>query len=103
MDQQFIDRLYHLHASTPRVPSSEAVCTWLDGLLGLLFPELATQRFANQRAFAHQFQQSRQELHTILEILEESLEISATATESAFMAALPAVHHRLEADAQAIL
>jgi len=103
MDQQFIDRLYHLHASTPRVPSSEAVCSWLDGLLGLLFPELATQRFANLRAFAHQFQQSRQELYTILEILEESLEISATATESAFIAALPAVHHRLEADAQAIL
>lgn len=102
MQQQFLKKLYQLHASTPRVPSSEAVCTWLDGLLGLLFPELARQRFQSQRAFEHEFATARQKLYNILEILADDLEMSPDRIEYEFMEALPGVHHLIEMDAQAI-
>jgi serine O-acetyltransferase len=103
MDHEFLRQLYQLHASTSRVPSSEAVCTWLDNLLGLLFPELAKQRFPSQRTFEHEFSIVQHRLFGILEILEEDLTSSATEIEEAFMEALPHVHRLLEADAQAIL
>lgn len=103
MDQEFLRQLYQLHASTSRVPSSEAVCTWLDNLLGLLFPELAKQRFPSQRTFEHEFSIVQHRLFGILEILEEDMTSPAAEIEEAFMEALPHVHRLLEADAQAIL
>lgn len=103
MDEQFLRQLYQLHASTSRVPSSEAVCTWLDNLLGLLFPELAKQRFPSQRTFEHEFSIVRHRLFVILEILEEDLVSAPAEIEEAFMEVLPHVHRLLEADAQAIL
>ncbi len=102
MDQQFLHQLFQLHASTSRVPSSEAVCTWLDNLLGLLFPELAKQRFPSQRTFEHEFSIVRHRLFAILEVLEEDLTASPTEIEESFMEVLPHVHRLVEADAQAI-
>jgi serine O-acetyltransferase len=75
---------------------------WLDGLLGLLFPELATRRFNSERTFNHQFAASRHELYAILEVLEEELLKSANEIEKEFTESLPRVHHLLEADAEAI-
>lgn len=102
MDASFLHRLYQLHTSTSRVPSSQSVCQWLDGLLGLLFPELATRRFKSEYSFNHQFTASRHELYAILEILEEELNHTANDIEEAFNASLPRVHQLLEADAEAI-
>lgn len=103
MDQQFLQQLFQLHASTSRVPSSAAVCTWLDNLLGLLFPELAQQRFHSQRNFEHEFSNVRHKLFCILDILRDDLDTPPAELEEAFMETLPHVHRLLEADAQAIL
>jgi len=103
MDKNFINRLYHLHNSTPIVPSSKQVCTWLDGLLGLLFPELATQKFKTKRGFEYAFEGSRHELYCILMTLQEQLTVPVKEIEEAFVGALPRVHQLLEADAEAIL
>lgn len=103
MDKELINRLYHLHHSTPRVPSSKQVCDWLDGLLGLLFPELATRKFKTERGFEHAFESSKHELYCLLATLEDQLSIPIKEIEDAFMAALPKVHQLLEADAEAIL
>lgn len=103
MNQLFLKKLYQLHTSTSRVPSSSSVCTWLDNLLGLLFPELAEQQYASQRNFEHAFSNARQRLYTILEILDEEMDLSAQEVEESFMEALPHIHRLLEMDAQAIL
>lgn len=103
MNRGFLEHLFHLHEATPNVPSSEAVCSWLDGLLGLLFPELATSRFDDLRAFEHAFAGSRQALYHILKLQEDDLPTPVEVTEDQFIAALPAVHRLLEADAEAIL
>ena len=102
MKDEFLNKLYQLHASTPRVPSSEAVCTWLDGLLGLLFPELSRQHFRSERAFHHEFATARQKLYTILEILADDLTLQPGQVEQQFMDELPRVHALLEMDAEAI-
>ncbi|MEZ4987046.1 MAG: serine acetyltransferase, partial [Saprospiraceae bacterium] len=103
MQPSFLQHLFHLHASTPKVPSSEAVCNWIDGLLGLLFPELAHRQFEDVRSFEHAFAHSMQELYRILKILEEELPAPVEEIEQLFVASLPAVHRLLEGDAQAIL
>lgn len=102
MNHTFLEHLFHLHEATPNVPSSEAVCNWLDGLLGLLFPELATARFDSRRAFEHAFAGSRQALHEILKLQEDDLHERVEEVEARFIEALPAVHRLLEADAEAI-
>lgn len=103
MNKDFTKELYQLHQSRPQAPSSALVCSWLDTLLGLLFPALATRRFNSQRDFDHLFQHSQHELFGILKTLETQLEHPIEQIENSFMDALPHVHKRLEADAQAIL
>ncbi len=102
MKEGFLNRLFHLHISTPSVPSSDSVCSWLDGLLGLLFPELATRKFETERDFNHAFANSRHELFCILTTLQESIALPVKEVEQAFIDALPRVHRLLEADAEAI-
>ena len=103
MNKKFINRLYHLHDSTARVPSSLQVCNWLDGLLGLLFPELATKKFNTERGFEYAFEGSSHELYCILTTLQDQLSNPIKEIEEAFTDALPKVHQLLEADAEAIL
>lgn len=103
MNNSFANRLYQLHVSTPSVPSSASVCNWLDGLLGLLFPELATKKFASERDFNHAFATSRHELFCILSTLKENITLPVEEVEQAFTDELPKVHKLLEADAEAIL
>jgi len=103
MNDDFTNRLYQLHISTPSVPSSELVCKWLDGLLGLLFPELATRKFASERDFNHAFATSRHELFCILSTLKDSISSPIEEIEQFFTNTLPKVHKLLQADAGAIL
>lgn len=104
MKAEFLQELFHKHATKINVPSPKQVCSWLDGLLGLLFPELADQHFATQRSFDLAFANVREELYNILDTLKEShANLNVLDVEKAFMKQLPTVHAMLEADAAAIL
>jgi serine O-acetyltransferase len=103
MEQQFIKQLFESHLVAPQIPSPGAVCNWLGGLLGLLFPELAEQRYTSLREFEHQYQKLRLELCQILDTVDEEMHSKAAELESAFMQRLPAIRSALLKDAEAIL
>ena len=103
MNRPFLKQLFQTHHSTRDVPSPAAVCKVIDGLLALLFPELADRHFANYRDFEQQFNRVRLDLYTLLTRLEESLAGSAEEVEQDFLDRLPEVHRLLLEDANAIL
>lgn len=102
MDQTFLQQLYESHRDTRDVPSPEQVCKVIDGLLGLLFPELSDRHFAGYRDFELQFNSVRLDLHTVLTKLGDSLPGGAERVERDFLDSLPAIHALLIQDAQSI-
>ncbi|MFN7116178.1 MAG: serine O-acetyltransferase [Saprospiraceae bacterium] len=103
MEKQFIERLYAAHRHAPQIPSPQQVCNWLNGLLKLLFPELADHDYNNVREFEKDFQSNQLGLFNILQTIEKDLPQPPDAVEMAFYERLPAVYDLLLKDADAIL
>ncbi|MCB9080639.1 MAG: serine acetyltransferase [Lewinellaceae bacterium] len=103
MQPPFIEGLFGAHLNARQIPAPSQVCNWLNGLLGVLFPEYADHRFHNLREFSWHYQQLQIELHNILDTIREDLPRPARELEEAFMDRLPEVHQRLQRDAEAIL
>ncbi len=103
MQDSFIERLYMAHREAKNLPAPSLVCHWLDGMLKLLFPELADRRYRNVREFQQHFHEVKLELFTLLETLQDALPASAESVEESFLARLPFVHELLLKDADAIL
>lgn len=103
MEKQFIERLFESHRQSPQIPSPQQVCSWLNGLLKLLFPELADHDYNNVRAFEKDFQSNQLGLFNILQTIEKDLPEPPEVVEMAFYERLPAVYESLQKDADAIL
>lgn len=103
MEKQFIERLFTTHRQTPQIPSPQQVCSWLDGLLMLLFPELSNHDYTNLREFEQDFRDNQLELFHILSTIEKDLPAPAESIELAFYEGLPQVYDLLLKDADAIL
>ncbi len=102
MEKEFIENLYNDHCCSQRIPSPELVCNWLDGLLGMLFPEFSNRRFQNLREFEHHFLALKLELLKILDLLDDDIALDAEELELAFHENLPRVRELLVMDAEAI-
>lgn len=102
MEDRFIEQLYLAHRNAPAIPSPDMVCDWLDGLLKLLFPELAEHDYHSLREFRQHYNESKLELCKLLEAVGPSLAIPVDAAEKAFLDTLPGVHDLLLKDAAAI-
>ena len=102
-EKQFVDKLYASHQNAQRIPSPSAVCSWLEGLLTALFPELANRRYNSRRELDQHYRQLKLELFSILETMEEMLPVSAEELEQSFLDKLPTLHQLLHADAEALL
>lgn len=103
MDKQFVEKLFNSHRNTQRVPSPMQVCGWLNGLLKLLFPELADRKYLNIREFEQHYGEIKLELYTILQTMEGDLPATAEDIEDRFLAQLPKVYELLKKDADALL
>ena len=98
-----MERLYLSHKSVEKIPSPKLVCSWLNHVLKILFPELADRRYKNIREFQQEYRNSELELYDILKTIEDSLECSAEELEKKFLERLPYVYDLLIMDAEAIL
>lgn len=103
MENRFISRLFEAHRNAYRLPSPQLICDWLQGMLGMLFPELATRRYDSERAFQQEYESYRLKLFNILDTMREDLPIPPDALEDLLLAQLPRIHQQLLADAKAIL
>lgn len=102
-DWSFTKNLFEAHRRAQRLPSPDSVCSWLNGLLGTLFPELSNTRYLHQRELELHYEQLRLELFRLLATMEELLPQSAKALEEAFMQQIPVIHRVLQTDAAAML
>ncbi len=104
MDEKFIEALYNAHRDAESIPSPDLVCNWLNGVLKLLFPELADRHYENYRSFQQHYAALRLELYTILDkIGTHRLELAPEVLEKRFLEQLPALRKALLIDAEAIL
>lgn len=103
MEKQFIQKLYDSHRKAQQMPSPSTVSAWLNGTLGLMFPEFSDHRYTHLREFEHHFQLLKLELYKILDTADDTLHTKAPQLEEEFMACLPKVHNLLLKDAEAIL
>ena len=76
MNSSFLEKLYQSHWQSRDIPSPEQVCNVLNGLLKLLFPELADRKFGSYRDFENHFHTLRLELNKILELIKEMMVVS---------------------------
>ncbi|GJM34023.1 MAG: serine acetyltransferase [Saprospiraceae bacterium] len=104
MDEKFIEALYNAHRNAEPIPSPDLVCSWLNGVLKLLFPELTDRYYDNYRSFQQHYDALRLELYTILDkIGPHRLELAPEVLEKRFLDQLPALRKALLIDAEAIL
>ena len=103
MENQFVRQLFDAHQSAESIPSPSQVCEWLNGLLKILFPELAETRYKSIRELQQDYQSSRLELFSILETLKAQIDQGPELLESSFMDMLPVIREVLLEDARAIL
>ena len=102
MKNAFIGALFQAHQQSKRVPSPAVVCKVIDGLLKLLFPEIADRRYATYREFEQHFNDIRLELYLILNTLADDLKLSPEEIENALINQLPEIRDTLLKDAVAI-
>lgn len=102
MNASFLEKLYQTHWQSRDIPSPEQVCKVLNGLLQLLFPELADRKFGSYRDFENHFHTLRLELNKILELIKDELPMTPEVIESRFVEKLPRVYELLMKDANAI-
>ncbi len=103
-EQQFLARLYAAHqARGQKIPSPAEVCGWLEGLLTIMFPELAERRYRSERELSQHYQQLKLKLFSILQTIEEDLPAPAQDMEEAYLEQVPGIYDLLEMDADAIL
>lgn len=102
MDDKFVERLYSEHINAQTIPSPKLVCDWVNGVLKVLFPELADRQYASYRAFRHHFDELRLHLYNILRTIDHRLHFSAEVVEEKFLDQLPEIRQTLLRDADAI-
>ncbi len=103
MEKKFIQHLFETHLGAQEMPAPKAVCQWLNGLLGILFPEFSDEKFTSLRSFEQHFQNLRLELFNLIDTVDDPIHTKAHELEEAFMDRLPSVRELLIKDASAIL
>lgn len=99
----FTERLFQTHQQFVPIPSPQQVCSWLDGLLKLLFPELADRDYQQLDVFQQKFKENKVALQDILQVVEQDMSASAEAATIIFYKNLPSIYDILQKDANAIL
>ncbi len=102
MNNTFLEKLYQSHWQSRDIPSPDRVREVLDGLLELLFPELAERKFTSYREFENHFNTISLKLNKILDLVKEELPLTPSIIENKFKEQLPRVHELLLKDAAAI-
>jgi serine O-acetyltransferase len=102
MKSEFLKKLYTEHQSCKPVPSPTQICTWLDGILSFLFPQLSHQSFTSLREFEHAHERLHIDLIHILNILFQGNQLSAELTAGKFMDSIPDIYEHLKKDAESI-
>jgi len=102
MEKEFIDDLLQSHKEASKCPPPEMVVRFFDELLGLLFPEFASERFSDQESLELRVEELRRKLRQIFDHNKECIKSGIKGLENDFFDALPEIRSRLLLDIDAI-
>jgi len=102
MDQNFIEKLLKSHKEASKCPPPEMVIRFFDDLLGVLFPEFATDRFSDRDVIEKRLDELRGKLRLIFDHNKECVKSGVKGLENEVFDALPEVREKLLLDIDAI-
>ena len=98
----FPEHLFQHHINSPQTPSPKRVVEFLNGLLGMLFPELSDHQYQSLPQFENRYEALFLDLNGILQTLQTELLQTPNDLENIFREKLSGVHDMLLKDAEAI-
>jgi serine O-acetyltransferase len=102
MNSKFIKLLFKHHQEARHQVPSSAICHLVEGVLHLLFPAMADERFESVRELEEYAASLQHNLMRILVSMEQQLPMSAGEVAQQMMQQLPEIHQLLLLDAKAI-
>jgi len=101
-NKDFIDKIFETHDSCCKFASGQAIESFLDALLGTLFPELTDQVFHNRSEFGLHFANLRESFYELIYVEPNNEAQRAENNTDIFCDSLPEIYKRLLADAKAM-
>src|SRR6056297_192733 len=102
MEKEFIVDLLQSHKEASKCPPPEMVVRFFDELLGLLFPEFASERFSDRESLEQRVDELRIKLRQIFDHNKECIKSGIKDLENEFFNALPEIRSKLLLDIDAI-
>lgn len=103
MDNQFISQLFQRQQECPSCPPQRIVSEWFNDLIGCLFPDLAEDRFDNEKEFALHFEGVKLQLEQILALIPVDLAHSPEHITEHLYGQLSLILEKLDQDVEALL
>lgn len=103
MDNTFLEKLMKKHQLTPEVPSSNTLSTWSNGLLEVLFPEVAESRLGSTFEIHIMLNQLQLNLEMMLEKTKACKKGDCKKNANLFFEALPSIYNDLLLDIDAFV
>jgi serine O-acetyltransferase len=100
--KDFIQRLYERHAAKSNLPSPQLVESFLEELMGNLFPAYNNRKVVSPAKLLEDFDKNKQQLVLVLEHIEVLLEQSPKVISESFFNHLPYIYETLISDAESI-
>ena len=102
MEESFLSDLYTAHKDAESLPPPKQICSVIQQILPILFPELSDRQYSSSRELTLHYQKIRLELNEVLTLMKDRLKQSPEHIEWAFIEQLPQIRNMLLADAQII-
>ncbi len=102
MDKKFIEELLKSHKEASKCPPPEMVVRFFDDILGVLFPEFASDRFSDLESIDKRLDELRAQLRQIFDHNKECVKSGIKGLENEVFDALPEIRSKLLLDIEAI-
>ncbi|WKN29724.1 serine acetyltransferase [Porifericola rhodea] len=102
MDSSFINKLYHSHQECIKCPSSKAIITFFEELMGILFPPFAHENVGSLGDFQERIRSAKLDMGKILYSNLVNNNHNADEIANAFFQAVPELYEKLLKDIEAM-
>ena len=99
---KFYSDLLKAHKDASLCPPPELVIRFFDDLIGVLFPEFATNRFSDKKELEEKFEELKGEFRSILNQNKECVKSGVKGLKDRFFEELPEIRSRLLLDIEAM-
>lgn len=102
MEKEFFEELLTSHKEASKCPPPEMVIQFFDELLGVLFPEFASERFSDIKSLEQRMKELRTKLRQIFDHNKECVKSGEKGLENDFFNTLSGIRSKLLLDIDAI-